>query len=81
MPTTVVPPEVEPICKGMEAGRISIRTKATVIGGRLKQPMPEIKSFLHTEMPRNPLTTPIVLVNCGLQVDFDASERNAKRHK
>ena len=40
-----------------------------------------IEPFLHTEIPGNPLTTPAVLHNRGPQVDSDASDRNAKRHK
>ena len=43
--------------------------------------MVEIEPFLHVETPGNPLTIPAVLHNCGPQVDSDASERNAKRHK
>ena len=43
--------------------------------------MPEIEPFLHIETPGNPLRIPIVLVNQGPQVDLDASDRNAKRHK
>ena len=40
-----------------------------------------IEPFLHTETPGNPLTTPAVLHNRGPQVDSDASDQNAKRHK
>ena len=40
-----------------------------------------IEPFLHTETLGNPLTTPVVLQNRGPQVDSDASDRNAKRHK
>ena len=40
-----------------------------------------IEPFLHTETPGNLLTTPAVLQNRGPQVDSDASDRNAKRHK
>ena len=40
-----------------------------------------IEPFLHTETPGNLLTTPVVLQNRGPQVDSDASDRNAKRHK
>ena len=43
--------------------------------------MPEIEPFLHTETLGNPLTIPVVLVNCGPQVDSDASDCNAKCHK
>ena len=43
--------------------------------------MVEIEPFLHTETPGNPLTTPTVLHNHGLQVDSNASDRNAKCHK
>ena len=81
LPTTVVPPKVESIHRGMEVGRTSIRTRAAVIGGRLKRPTPEIEPFHHTEMSGNPLTIPTMLVNRGPQVDFNASDRNAKRHK
>ena len=65
----------------MKAGKASIRTKAIVIGGRLKQPIPEIEPFLYREMPGNPLTTSTVLVNHGPQVDSNASDRNAKHDK
>ena len=63
VPTTVLPPKVEHVRKGMEVDRTSIRTRAAIIGGRLKQPMPEIEPILHIEMLGNPLTTPVVLVN------------------
>ena len=43
--TTVVSLEVEPIRRSMEVDRISIQTKAAIIGGRLKQHMPEIEPF------------------------------------
>ena len=43
--------------------------------------MPEIEHFLHTETPGNALTTPIVLVNHGPQVDSDANDCNAKCRK
>ena len=43
--------------------------------------MVEIEPFLHTETPGNPLTTPTMLHNYGLQVDSNASDQNAKRHK
>ena len=36
VPIAVEPPEVDLICRGMEASKTSIRTRATVIGGRLK---------------------------------------------
>ena len=62
-------------------GRISIQTRAAVIEGRLKRLTPKIEPFLYIEMLGNPLTTLEVLVNRGLQVDFNASDRNAKRHK
>ena len=47
----------------------------------MKQSNLQIEPFLHIEMFRNPLTVPEVLVNCRLQVDSDASDRNAKHHK
>ena len=47
----------------------------------MKRPRMGIEPFLHTETLGNPLTTPAVLKNCGPQVDSDASDRNAKRHK
>ena len=47
----------------------------------MKRPRMGIEPFLHTETPGNSLTTPAVLQNRGPQVDFDASDRNAKRHK
>ena len=47
----------------------------------MKRPIVEFEPFLHTETLGNPLTTPAVLHNRGLQVDSDASDRNAKRHK
>ena len=81
LPIVVVPSDVEPVRRGMEASKTSIRRKAAVIGGRLKQAMPKIEPFLYTEMPGNPLTTPAVLVNCGPQVDSDASDCNVKHHK
>ena len=81
LPTLVVHLEVEHVRRDMEVGRTSIRTRAAIIGGRLKRPTWEFELFLHTEMPGNPLTTPAVLVNCGPQVDFNASDRNPKRHK
>ena len=47
----------------------------------MKRPRMGIEPFLHTETPGNPLITPAVLQNRGPQVDSDASDRNAKRHK
>ena len=81
MPIVVVPLEVEFVHRDMEASRTSNQTRAAIIGRRLKQPMPEIEPFLHTQTLGNPLTTPAVLVNHGPQVDSDASDRNAKHHK
>ena len=81
LPTAVVPFEIEPVRRGMETDKTSIRTRVVVIEGRLKRPTPEIESFLHIRMPENPLTTPALLVNRGPQVDSDASDRNVKRHK
>ena len=77
----VVPFEVQSISKSIEIATTSIRRGPTVIGGRLKRPRMGIERFLYTETPGNPLTTPAVLQNRGTQVDFDASDRNAKRHK
>ena len=81
VPTTVVPPEIKPVHRGIEASRTSIRTRAVVIGGRLKRPMPKIEFFLHTETLGNPLTIPAMLINRGPQVNSDARDRNAKGHK
>ena len=81
MPTGVVPPQVELIRRGMETSKTSIWTRVAVTGGRLKQPMPKIEPFLYTKMPRNPLTTPEMLINRGPQVDSDTSDHNAKCHK
>ena len=80
VPTTIIPLEVEPVRRGMEVGKTSIQIRTAVIGGRLKQPMLKIEPFLFTEMSKNPLTTPMVF-NCRPQVDFDASDCNAKCHK
>ena len=77
----VVPLEVQSVSRSIETATTSIRRGPTVIGGRLKRPRMEIESFLHTETPGNPLTTPTVLQNRGPQVDSDASDRNAKCHK
>ena len=76
----VVPLEVQSVSRSIETATNSIRRGPTVIGGRLKRPRMGIEPFLHTETPRNPLT-PAVLQNRGPQVDSDASDRNAKRHK
>ena len=43
--------------------------------------MPEIELFLQTKTLGNPLTTPTVFINPGLQVDYKASDCNTKRHK
>ena len=77
----VVPLEVQFVSRSIETTTTSIRRGPTIIGGRLKRPRMGIESFLHTEIPGNPLTTPTVLQNRGPQVDSDASDRNAKRHK
>ena len=77
----VVPLEIQSISRSIETATTSIQRGPTVIGGRLKQPRMGIESFLHIETPGNPLTTPVVLQNRGSQVDSDASDRNAKRHK
>ena len=77
----VVPLEVQSVSRSIETATTSIRRGPTVIGGRLKRPRMGIEPFLHTETPGNPLTTPVVLQNHGPQVDSDASDRNAKRHK
>ena len=77
----VVPLKVQSISRGIETATTSIRRGPTVIGGRLKRPRMGIEPFLHTETPGNPLTTPVVLQNHGPQVDFEASDRNAKCHK
>ena len=81
VPTIVISHEVELVRRGMEESRISIRTRAAIIGGRLKQPMLEIEPFLYTEMPGNPLTILAMLVNRGSQVDSNASDRNNKCYK
>ena len=81
MPIAVVPLELQPICRSIEVARTSIRIGPVVIGGRLKRPMLGIEPLLHTETPRNPLTTLVVLVNRALQMDSDASDQNAKHHK
>ena len=77
----VVPLEAQSVSRSIETATTSIRRGPTVIGGRLKRPRMGIEPFLHTETPGNPLTTPAVLQNRGPQVDSDASDRNAKRHK
>ena len=77
----VVPLEVQSVYRSIETATTSIQRGPTVIGGRLKRPRMGIEPFLHTETPGSPLTTPAVLQNRGPQVDFDASDRNAKRHK
>ena len=77
----VVPLEVQSVSRSIETATTSIRRGRTVIGGRLKQPRMGIEPFLHTETPGNPLTRPAVLQNRGPQVDSNASDRNAKRHK
>ena len=77
----VVPLEVQSVSRSIETATTSIRRGPTVIGGRLKRPWMGIEPFLHTETPGNPLTTPAVLQNRGPQVDSDASDGNAKRHK
>ena len=77
----VVPLEVQSVSRSIETATTSIRRGPVVIGGRLKRPRMGIESFLHTETPGNPLTTPTVLQNRGPQVDSDASDRNAKHHK
>ena len=77
----VVPLEVQSVSRSIETATTSIRRGPTVIGGRLKRPRMGIEPFLHIETPGNPLTTPAMLQNRGLEVDSDASDRNAKRHK
>ena len=79
--TGVVPLEVQSVSRSIETARTSIQRGPTIIGGRLKRPRMGIEPFLHTETPGNPLTIPVVLQNRGPQVDSDASDRNAKRHK
>ena len=79
--TGVVPLEVQSVSRSIETAETSIRRGPTVIGGRLKRPIVGIEPFLHIETLGNPLTTTTVLHNCGQNVDFDASDRNAKRHK
>ena len=79
--TGVVPLEVQFVSRSIETTTTSIQRRPTIIGGRLKRPRMGIEPFLHTETPVNPLTIPVVLHNCGPQVDSDASDRNAKRHK
>ena len=63
LPTVVVRLEIELVCRGMKAGRTSIRTRVAVIGGGLKRPTWEIEPFLHREMHGNPLTTRVVYTN------------------
>ena len=77
----VVPLEVQSVSRSIETATTSIQRGPTVIGGRLKRPRMGIEPFLHTETPGNLLTTPAVLQNRGPQVDSNASDRNAKRHK
>ena len=77
----VVPLEVQSLSRSIETATTSMRRGPTVIGGRLKRPRMGIEPFLHTETPGNPLTTLAVLHNRGPQVDSDASDQNAKRHK
>ena len=77
----VVPLEVQSVSRSIETATTSIWRGPTVIGGRLKGPRIRIEPFLHIETPGNPLTTPAVLQNHGPQLDSDASDRNAKRHK
>ena len=78
----VVPLEVQFVSRSIETATTSIQRGPTVIGGRLMRPRMGIEPVLHTETPENPLTTPpVVLQNRGPQVDSDASDRNAKRHK
>ena len=77
----VVPLEVQSVSRSIQTATTSIQRGPTVIGGRLKQPRMGIEPFLHTETPGNPLTTPAVLQNRGPQVDSNASDQNAKRHK
>ena len=79
--TGVVPLEVQSISRSIETAKTSIWRKPTILGGKLKQPMVEIEPFLHTKTLKNPLTSPVVLHNRGPQVDSNASDRNAKRHK
>ena len=79
--TGVVPFEVLSVSRSIETAETSMQRGPTVIGGRLKRPRMGIEPFLHTETPGNPLTTLAVLQNRGSQVDSDASDRNAKRHK
>ena len=79
--TGVVPLEVQSISRSIEIARTSIQRGPTVIGGRLKQPRMGIEPLLHTKTPGNPLTILVVLQNRGPQVDSDASDQNAKRHK
>ena len=71
----VVPLEVQSISRSIETTTTSILRGLTVIGGRLKQPRMGIEPFLHIETLGNPLTTPVVLQNRGLQLDSDASDR------
>ena len=77
----VVPLEVQSVSRSIETTTTSIRRGPTVIGGRLKRLRMGIEPFLHTETSGNPLTTPAVLQSRGPQVDSDASDQNAKRHK
>ena len=77
----VVPLEVQSVSRSIETATTSMRRGPTIIGGRLKRPKMGIEPFRHTETPGTPLTTPAVLHNRVPQVDSDASDQNAKRHK
>ena len=77
----VVPLQVQSISRSIKTATTSIRRGPTIIGGRLKRPRMGIEPFMYIETPGNLLTTSAVLQNCGPQVDSDASDRNAKRHK
>ena len=77
----VVPLEVQSVSSSIEIATTSIQRGPAIIGGRLKQLRMGIEPFLHTESLGNLLTTPVVLQNREPQVDSDASDRNAKRHK
>ena len=77
----VVPLQVQSISRSIKTATTSIRRGPTIIGGRLKRPRMGIEPFMYIKTPGNSLTTPAVLQNRGPQVDSDASDRNAKRHK
>ena len=79
--TGVVPLEVQSVSRNIETAGTSIERGPTVIGGRIKRPMVEIEPFLYIETLENLLITPAMLYNRGPQVDSDASDQNAKRHK